>query len=174
MIRSIVFVATLTATLNANPAMADISVRFVEGAPKDSFRITNLSPCPTGPLEVTLDLSASAAGLIFDTTGRGAGVQVFQPFELVTGGAQVTGVSEITDGDSVAVLTLSDIPPKGEVAFTIDVDDTLPASANGQTMISGGEIAGAAVSVAASEQSRVTGVFDVRGQAKLGWESCLS
>jgi len=69
----------------AIPALADVTVRFEESAPKDRFTITNDGPCPMGEVAVVIDLGASAAGLIFDVTGTGAGVSVFQPMELVRG-----------------------------------------------------------------------------------------
>lgn len=164
----------LLATLLATPAAADIAVRFTEGAPKDRFTISNASACATGAIEVEIDLSGSAAGLIFDTTGRGAGVEVFQPFELVSGSAQVTAVSEITDGDSRAVLSLSDLPAQGDVSFTIDVDDTLPSSSNGQIMISGGEIEGAVFRVSAGPGAPFSARFDTSGEATVPWQACLS
>lgn len=160
--------------LMAAPAAADVAVQFTEGAPKDSFRIMNTSACPTGPIDVTIDLGASAAGLIFDTTGSGAGVEVFQPFELTAGSAQVTSVSEITDGDSQAVLRLSDIPAKGTVAFTIDVDDTLPVSSNGQIMVSGAEIEGARIAVKTASTPGSDATFDSSGRATAAWEACVS
>lgn len=167
---------TMTAAmlLATTPAFGDIAVRFTESAPKDRFRITNLSTCPTGPLEVVIDLTGSSAGLIFDTTGRGAGVSVFQPFELIAGAEQVEAVSDITDGDSLAVLGLSNLPGKAHVAFTIDVDDTLAASTNGQTMISGSEISGARVSLRVGSAAPVEARFDADGTATVPWQACLS
>ncbi|MEM1298685.1 MAG: hypothetical protein AAGH68_05335 [Pseudomonadota bacterium] len=170
MIRTVVLALMLAST----PALADVRVVFLESAPKDRFVITNTSACPTGALEVTIDLGASAAGLIFDTTGAGAGVEVFQPFELVTGHAHVTAVSKVSDGDRLAVLEISDIPGKGEIAFTIDVDDTLPASANGQIMVSGGEIAGSRLQIRSTGGAVVTAPFDGNGAAVARWEACLS
>ncbi|MEM9046636.1 MAG: hypothetical protein AAGC81_18300 [Pseudomonadota bacterium] len=166
--------SALLFTLFALPAQAGIAAKFVEDAPKDRFRIVNTSACPTGPLEVTIDLSTSPAGLIFDTTGSGAGVNVFQPFRIIAGGENVESAGEITDGDSAAVLTLSTIPAKGNVVFTIDVDDTLESSSNGQTMISGSEIEGAELRVQIETGKTYTANFDRIGDARLPWEACIS
>lgn len=68
-----------------SPALADVQVRFDEGAPKDRFTVTNIGGCALGPTAVTIDLEGSPYGLIFDVTDRGAGVEVFQPFEVSTG-----------------------------------------------------------------------------------------
>lgn len=162
--------AALLAIL-AQPAFADISAKFVESAPKDSFTFVNTSACATGPIDLTVDLSGSAAGLIFDTTGNGAGVEVFQPFELVAGGAELKSVEAVTDGDTSVKLRLKDLPAGGKIAFTIDVDDTLAASSNGQIMVSGGEIAGASVSMTVGgDTTRAT--FDNRGNATLALKDC--
>ena len=159
--------------LLTQPVMADVSVRFVESAPKDSFTFVNTSACATGPIDLTVDLSGSAAGLIFDTTGSGAGVEVFQPFELVAGGAELKSVEAVTDGDTSVKLRLKDLPAGGKIAFTIDVDDTLAASSNGQIMVSGGEIAGASVSMTTGAHS-TRATFDNRGSATLSLKDCQS
>lgn len=169
--RLAVFLSTLLA---ASTSLADVRVSFTESAPKDRFSIVNLSACPTGPVEVVIDLSGSAAGLIFDTTGRGAGVSVYQPFELVAGADQVEAASEITDGDSLAVLSLSSLPSRGEIAFTIDVDDTLPVSSNGPTMITGGEISGARVALRLGNGAPMEARFDAGGTALVPLQACLS
>ena len=166
--------AAIAIFVSSAPALADISVQFTESAPKDSFRITNLGACPAGPLEVLIDLGSSSAGLIFDTTSRGAGVEVFQPFELVTGTGQVTTHSRIADGDTVATLSISKMPVNGEVAFTIDVDDTLASSSNGQIMVSGSEIEGASVKIKSPGGRLSIGQFDQRGTATGQWNTCES
>lgn len=166
--------AALPLLLAAIPAGADVRAVFIEGAPKDRFVISNTSACPTGALEVTIDLAPSAAGLVFDTTPQGAGVNVSQPFELVAGAAHVTAVSTVSDGDRRAVLEISDIPGKGEVAFTIDVDDSLPSSANGPTRILNSEMSGAQLQIRAGGAPPITAPFDQTGQATAPWEACLS
>ena len=103
---------TVLALALASTAQADIAVQFIEGAPKDRFRITNQSGCPTGPIDVVIDLSASPAGLIFDTTGAGAGVEVFQPFEMVEGMSNVDATNRVSDGDTRAEISIADYPQK--------------------------------------------------------------
>ena len=109
---------------SAAPAAGDVTVRFQESAPKDSFTITNAGTCPLGDMMLTLDLGASAAGLIFDVTGAGAGVSVFQPLEIVAGGQYLGNVPEVKDGDSKLTLPLQGLDAGASVSFTIDVDDT--------------------------------------------------
>ncbi|MEO1695473.1 MAG: aggregation factor core, partial [Pseudomonadota bacterium] len=64
-------VITLCALVAATPARADLEVRFDEGAPKDRFTVENTSGCAIGAAQITIDLSGSPFGLIFDTTGSG-------------------------------------------------------------------------------------------------------
>ena len=138
----------LTALLLTAPmAQADISARFIESAPKDRFVLTNLSGCPEGAVEIRIDLAGSAAGLIFDTTGSGAGVDVFQPFELVRGAELVRDPPQVRDGQTEVILSLTSLPAGAEIAFTVDVDDTRAVSDLGQTRVSGAEIAGARLEI---------------------------
>lgn len=154
----------------ATSVQADLMARFDEGAPKDRFVLTNESGCDLGTVEVEFDLSGSAAGLIFDTTGAGAGVEVFQPFELVAGGDYLIDLPEVTDGDHALSLRLNRLPPKASVAFTIDVDDT----AGGQEIIvNRSEITGAVVKIR-SEGGEATGTFDTTASAAVDLATCLS
>ncbi|THH37050.1 aggregation factor core [Aliishimia ponticola] len=128
--------------LSASPAFADLDVAFIEGAPKDRFELTFNSACPLGSMPVTVDLAGSAGALIFDTTGQGAGVEVYQPFELVEGAERVAESPRVSDGDRKITLNIASIAPGQVIAFTIDVDDTI---SNRQITVSGSEIAGARV-----------------------------
>ena len=130
--------------LTALPAAADLSVVFVEGAPKDRFTITNQGTCPLGQMTVQLDLSHSASGLIFDVTGQGAGVEVFQPLELVAGREFLERIPQVQDGDNSMTLPLTGLAVGAAISFTIDLDDTAGQS---ETMVSGSEMTGAKVVV---------------------------
>ncbi len=158
-------------TCLAMPAAADVTVTFRDGAPKDRFTITSASGlCNDAPVQITIDLSSSAGKLIFDITEAGRGVEVFQPFELVAGGDIVTGASDVTDGDTGLNLEVSAIAPGAQVAFTIDVDDTIGAR---EITVSGSEIAGARVQVSVGSDS-ATGTFGDDGTARVAWPACLS
>lgn len=137
------------------PAAAQIEARFVEGAPKDTFTLINAG-CALGATTVELEMSDSAGGLIFDTNEGGAGVDVFQPFETVSGNVVSVAVS---DGTGVLSLSVPDWPEGAEISFTIDVDDVLRHGDLGQTQISGGEIAGAEIRINAGGATEF-GVFD--------------
>ncbi|MEL7529161.1 MAG: aggregation factor core [Pseudomonadota bacterium] len=126
----------------AASANADISVRFDEGAPKDRFTFENVGNCPIGASELVLDISGSKAGLIFDTTGSGAGVEVFQPLEIVSGSQSLAAITAVKDGDSEVTLSIAELQPGAKIAFTIDVDDT---AGGREITVSGSEIEGALV-----------------------------
>lgn len=140
----------------AAPVLADLEVTFREGAPKDRFTLVNLSGCSIGPADVTIDLSGSKAGLIFDVSDTGAGVEVFQPFDLVVGQDAVAAFTPVADGDSAVTLRLDVLQVGEEVAFTIDVDDTLGAR---EITVSRSEIAGASVRLDTGSES-FDGVFN--------------
>ncbi|WP_299480677.1 aggregation factor core [uncultured Roseibium sp.] len=129
-------------TLTASVAFADIAVRFDEGAPKDRFSFENVGSCTIGSSELTLDISGSASGLIFDTTGKGAGVEVYQPLEIVAGSASLTAVTPVADGDKTITLSIRELQPGDTIAFTIDVDDT---AGQREITVSGSEIEGTAL-----------------------------
>jgi len=102
-----------------------IEVRFDEGAPKDRFSIINMSACDHGPMSIKIDMAPSPYGLIFDVTASGAGVEVFQPLEVVRGEKSLANVPSVRDGDNALTLDLLNLSARQLVAFTIDVDDTV-------------------------------------------------
>ncbi len=150
---------------------ADVDVRFIEGAPTDRFVISSSAGiCEDGPVWVTVDLSQTAGRLIFDVTSGGAGVEVFQPLVFVQGGDLVTGTSELTDGSNVLAVRLAALPAGAEVAFTLDVDDTIGAR---EITVSGDEFAGATVRVQAGDADAVA-AFGAGNAARVPWPACLS
>jgi hypothetical protein len=156
--------------LLASTAQADITVTFSEGAPKDRFTISTDTDCDLGPLTVRIDLGTSAAGLIFDTTSKGAGVEVFQPLELVSGAAQIFDISPVNDGDSAVELRLKSLSASQPVAFTVDVDDTIGQR---EITVSRSEIAGAQVTVTANAPE-ATAIFGQNAAARVPMAVCTS
>ncbi|MBT8459636.1 MAG: aggregation factor core [Boseongicola sp.] len=153
---------------SANTAHADLSVRFVEGAPKDSFRIENTGTCDIAASTLRLDLSASQGALIFDVTDTGAGVEVFQPFEMVDGSTALNSIPTVLDGQSAIDLDIKTLAPGAVISFTIDVDDTVGQR---EITVSGSEIAGAMVSL---ERGRLlsTATFSSAARADIVFEDC--
>jgi len=160
----------LISTLTATAANADVTVTFRDGAPKDRFTITQNAPCAMGPAMLVIDLGAAPAGLIFDTTSTGAGVEVFQPFEWVSAPVGATAVPDVQDGDTVLTLNLPSLTPQMPLAFTIDLDDT---TSNRQITVSGSEVAGAQVALTTGGTTH-TGTFGGNGAAVIATSACTS
>lgn len=156
--------------LAATPAVADIDVRFIEGAPKDRFTFTNSGACALENARIELDLSGSKAGLIFDITAAGAGVEVFQPLEFISGGDTLATRPTLTDGDTALTLVVQSLPVGGVIGFTVDVDDTMGAR---EITVSGAEIAGAQLSLTSGEGSSAA-QFSDKARATLAVGGCSS
>ena len=152
------------------PSLASIQVRFDEGAPKDRFTIENAGNCDLGSTVISIDLSGSPHGLIFDVTGKGAGVQVFQPFELVNGGENLRKIPIVKDGDDQVTLEFSGFKAGETLSFTIDVDDTMNAQ---QITVSNSEIAGAKI-VATTGQKTLNAPFHDNAEAVVAIDDCSS
>ena len=169
MYRSLAAAALVCAV--ATPTLAsELSVRFAESAPKDRFVVKNTGACALDAVGLTLDLDGSAGGLIFDTAGGGAGVEVFQPVEIASvSGAKVT-LMDVEDGDTRMYLSLTDVAPGAEVVVTIDVDDTVKVSDLGQIRVTGGEIAGARILNDAGSEA----TFGKDARAVLQLDDCVS
>lgn len=164
------FLAALVCAGLPSAALANIEARFIEGAPKDRFEITSFSDCLGGDLSVTIALDGSAGGLIFDTTDQGAGVEVFQPFQLVAGRDLVTQAPEVKDGDTELQLRLSGLPKGQSIAFTLDVDDTGGAR---EITVSGAEIEGAMLRVR-SDTGTQEARFGTDARARTALRDCAS
>ncbi len=156
----------LALTLAPLAGFANLDVRFVEGAPKDRFVFENNGSCEISDAVLELDLSGSAAGLIFDVTGQGAGVEVFQPLEITQGRTALTEVPDVRDGDTGLRFDLQGFAPGDVIAFTIDVDDTM---AGREITVSTAEIMGARVVLSGSD-ARATADFgpDARASLRIG------
>ncbi len=160
--------AVLLALL-ASPGFADITVRFVESAPKDRFVISS-DTCPLQNVAVNIDLAGSAGGLIFDVTSAGAGVEVFQPVEVQSG---TVTAQPVVDGDQQLSFEISDLRAGDDVIISADLDDVLVNSSLGQIRVAGSELNGTAVqmTIAGEKQSAV---FAQDANTVVLAHSCLS
>ena len=152
------------------PAYADLQVRFDEGAPKDRFSFSNVGECDIGSTTLSIDLSGSPYGLIFDVTGTGAGVEVFQPFEVVDGSENLRAMPLVQDGDNQVSLELVGLKPGETLAFTIDVDDT---KNNREITVSNSEFTGTRI-VAKTEQETSDAFFEETTVAEITLQGCGS
>ena len=146
-------------------ARANVEVVFKESAPKDSFILNNESLCNFQDVLVKIDLSQSTGRLIFDTTASGAGVEVFQPFEISQGKMVLTSANDVNDGDTALSVRIDSIMAGEAVSFTIDVDDTLPKSELGNIRVSGSEIAGGTVTLSIANSENIKATFSSNSTA---------
>ena len=167
--RSTLITTSLATLVLSTSAFADIRVKFDEGAPKDRFTISNVSGCTLEKGEVVIDLSSSAAGLIFDTTNQGAGVEVFQPLEFTRGQAMLSKMPKVKDGDNKVTLAFKDFKNGDAISFTIDVDDTIGQR---EITVSSSEITGAAFMVKTMSGS-ASAKFDGSATAQTKSGLCL-
>lgn len=172
MTKNILTISCGLALLLTSVAQANIEVRFSEGAPKDRFTISNQGKCSLKNLTVDLDLSKSQGKLIFDVTGAGAGVEVFQPFEVTEGKLKLASGTRVKDGDSGMSLSIESLKPSQRVSFTIDVDDTLPNGALGMIRVAGSEIKGGTVSVKAGNLKPANSTFGDNSIAVVPTTNC--
>jgi len=154
--------------LFATTAQADMRVTFDEGAPKDRFTIENTGVCAIEAAEILLDLSPSRGKLIFDVTGAGAGVEMFQPFDIVTGAGALTEMPLVLDGQSKIQFNISSLRPGDTISFTIDVDDTLGAR---EITVSGAEIAGA-MAIYTKGADIQSATFSEQAVAEVAFSAC--
>jgi len=160
------------ALLLTSAAQANVEVRFSEGAPKDRFTISNQGKCSLKNLTVDLDLSKSQGKLIFDITGAGAGVEVFQPFEVTEGQLTLASGTSVKDGDSAMSLLIKSLNPGQRASFTIDVDDTIPSGALGMIRVAGSEIKGGTVSIKSGDMKPASSVFNGNSVALVPLATC--
>lgn len=155
-------------------AQANVEVDFVESAPKDRFVVKNIGECNLQDFILEIDLRQSAGRLIFDTTATGAGVDVFQPFEVREGSIKLISSGGVKDGDTALSLSIQSLPSGKAVSFTIDVDDTLPVSELGKIRVSGSEIENGLVKIILGEAQPATGVFSRNSKAIVLLPPCSS
>ena len=156
----------------STPALATIDIKFVESAPKDWFALANSTECPLTHVRMDVDLSSSAGKLIFDTTASGAGVEVFQPFEVRDGNVTLHAAESVNDGDTQLSVIIENLAPGETASFTIDVDDTLTNSELGMIRVSKSEITGSVIKLTLHDSDKLEGSLDNDGKLQLKAPSC--
>lgn len=142
---AVLVLAGLAVPAAAADPPADLTVRFEEGLGPDLFHVENTGTCLATVVAVTIDLSSTVGGLVFDTEGGGAGFNAGYPFVLREGGEHVTGAAGGEDGGRALSLDLTGLRRGDRVVFSIDVDDSLEQSPWGRTRIAGPEFDGGRV-----------------------------
>ncbi len=161
----------LAATLGlfvATSLQAGVQIRFIEGAPKDRFVLTNVGSCELETSTVKIDLSQSAGRLIFDVTEKGAGVEVFQPLEFVEGADALRQIPAVVDGQNTIELEIVSLAAGDKLAFTIDVDDTIGQR---EITVTESEIEGATVSYTDADETS-TATFSSEALVNVTTKGC--
>jgi len=164
------FIAVIVYPWGSAFAVADLLASFDEGAPKDRFTFTNTGTCAITNAKLTLDLSSSKSGLIFDVTGDGAGVDVFQPLVIMSGADALEHIPTVKDGDNQLTLDVKKLDAGQSIALTIDVDDTM---GDRETIISGAEISGAKIHFSQANKSTSV-IFNSNARTTVKRDSCAS
>ncbi|MGR3634473.1 MAG: aggregation factor core [Shimia sp.] len=152
----------------SSPSYADLKLQFFEGAPKDRFVVTNIGSCDIEAAQVEIDFAASKAGLIFDVTGSGAGVEVFQPFEVTQGALLLADQPSISDGDQRVTLNMTGRATTQSIAFTIDVDNT---AGTREITFADSEMSGTTVSLSVADKI-YSAVMETGAQVTLETPDC--
>ncbi|WP_226689739.1 aggregation factor core [Ruegeria arenilitoris] len=161
-------IAVCLVLLASTSLQAGVQIRFIEGAPKDRFVLTNVGTCEVEASTLKIDLSQSAGRLIFDVTESGAGVEVFQPLEFVEGADALRQLPLVVDGQNTIELEIATLAVGDNLAFTIDVDDT---TGQREITVTGSEIEGATVSYADAVETK-TATFSSDAVVNVATKDC--
>ena len=179
----IVFAPAVALACTDKTSDVRVEAVFIEGAPIDRLLVTNRSAGGWLIKQITWDLTPSAGEVIFDTTGSGAGVEVFQPFRQLNtddtrsaGGnisddrqlAVLVADPSVTDGDQSVLLQFKSFEPQQVFGMSIDVDDQVSSR---QITVDRSEMQGAILQVVFSHKEqaerKLTASFDKNAQASV-------
>ncbi|WP_171136535.1 aggregation factor core [Ruegeria sp. HKCCC1038] len=147
---------------------AGVQIRFLAGATKGRFVLTNVGTCELAASTLKIDLSLSAGRLIFDVTEKGVGVEVFQPLEFVEGAEARLQFPSVEDAQSTIELEIASLAAGDRLAFTIDVDDIIGQR---EITVTGSEIEGATVSYPDADETS-TGTFSSEALVNVTTRDC--
>ncbi len=151
-------------------AAADLEVEFIEGAPRDSFILKNVGGCELGAVQFEIDFESSIAGLIFEVSDEGEGVEVSQPFEVTAGAKYLIAQPLVADGDQRAKFDMAGLGTNETFAFTIDVDASLGTRGN---TVADSEISGTKFSLHLGGGT-YSAVMGIEAQVILTAPNCLT
>ncbi len=93
--------------------------------------------------------------MIFDVAAAGAGVEVYQPVEVQSGGAIV---APVVDGDQQLSFKMTTLRTENEVVISANLDNVLENSSLGQIRVAGRELDGATVRMTIAGEAQ-TAIF---------------
>ncbi|MBX2855335.1 MAG: hypothetical protein KTR21_10115 [Rhodobacteraceae bacterium] len=170
--------AALALLLSTAPALAcDPVARVIyrESAPTDFLTIENASVGQWRLTALEIDLAPSAGQLVFDPLPGGSGIGSAAPM-LWASGVQPSTPPTPLDGAKRATLNFAGLPPQQRSVFSLDLDDTLPASSL-PTRVAFAEIEGARIVAAFtgpnSAEFTLEGFVGPNGEAVLEPRACV-
>jgi hypothetical protein len=150
----------------------EVRISFSEASP-DQFRITFVRGAKMSIKSVTINLTGSAAGVIFDDQS-GLDIQGLQPDAQ---GVSIRAIKYRTSKEETSILTFYGFLEARTVVFHSDLDDTGQSADPDQNHLADGELEGAtATARLVSDQGRkidIHGRFDKKGKARLGDRACV-
>lgn len=154
----------------------EVVIRFIDASP-DLFIIENKSQEPWTLLSLEFRAEHSAGRVVFDTDFGGAGASEPQQFEIVEGEVGLMQAPVVADGAEELTLHFTNFQAGRSFVFTIDLDDRLGNSAEGQAYVTGEEIAGAEVTGLFTHpkigEGNARGTFGTDGKAHLRGAACV-
>jgi len=154
----------------------EVVIRFIDSSP-DLFIIENKSQEPWTLLSLEFRAANSAGRVVFDTDFGGAGASEPQQFEIVEGEVGLMRAPVVADGAEELTLHFTSFQAGRSFVFTIDLDDRLENSAEGQAYVTGEEIAGAEVTGLLTHprigEGNARGTFGTDGKAHLRGAACV-
>ncbi|WP_297616135.1 hypothetical protein [uncultured Roseicyclus sp.] len=151
----------------AGPALADLEPRtetvplrimVLDEDAQDWITVSNGGSCAAVSGRVRIDFGASAGSVVIDTEYGGAGTRDPAPVRVVSGPAVVMPVP---DGARSIVIVVSDLPPRGQVIVTLDIDNERGWFEDGRVVATPRDIAGSTAEFVAPglDSDVVRGVF---------------
>lgn len=169
-------VCGLTLGSAARACGPEVVIRFIDSSP-DLFIIENKSQEPWTLLSLEFRAQNSAGRVVFDTDFGGAGASEPQQFEPVEGEVGLMQAPVVADGAEDLTLHFTNFQAGRSFVFTIDLDDRLENSAEGQAYVTGEEISGAEVTVLFTHpkigEGNARGTFGSDGKAHLRGATCV-
>ena len=163
-----VFAATLLAAAPA--AESQILAGYTAAPLTDQIILSNIAECPTGPLEIAIYLSGSAAELIVSGDAEARLSSEVKIKVTDTKGVPV----EVTVVEDAISLTIANFEPGHGIELNVPLSSELDDGELQAVRAAGALIAGAETVVTAPSDAYWIGLFGTDGQATVDTPACLS
>lgn len=154
----------------ATAAESQILVEHRSAPLADQITLSNVSECPTGPLDIAIYLSGSVGELVVSGDAKaklsaGSKIKVTD-----TNGAPV----DVTVGENALFFAVTNFAPGHGIEVDVPLSSELDDGELRAVRAAGAPIAGAEAVVSASGDTQWIGLFGRDGQAMVETPACLS